>query len=231
MKNTLLSMAVMVALMAGSASQAAEPAPAKSEAQAQAQAQAQVKPTAKPTAKSSAKSSGKPAALAAIGAAAGPATLSPEAAKRRADIDFWLAKYDGADLRAGANGCRAPRIPAVSKQNDEIDRVAKSYAAWDACHKAYVAALAGEAPLSKMIPPELKKQMSEAEVAQATKHLVEVHTQLMGDAAIDADVVKADYAAWRSATNNYVKDFKAVLKAAEAQEKNMVSPIPQPLTK
>ena len=42
---------------------------------------------------------------------------------RRADIDYWTTKYDGADLKSGQFRCVAPRIPAMSKVNEEINSV------------------------------------------------------------------------------------------------------------
>ncbi|MEO7496837.1 MAG: hypothetical protein ABIT83_19440 [Massilia sp.] len=206
MKTALLSIALAASLVAGAAC-ATEPVRTK--------APARTAPAAKAA----------PEAAAPVDAAKPAAT--PEAGKLRADIEYWTSKYDGNDLRGGANRCPVPRIPAVSKQNEEIIKVVKNYEAWQACHKAYLDKLQGEAPLTKRIPPAVAKQMSEAETAQSATYLKGVHEQLVADAGINAGMVQADYAAWRSSTNNYIKEFKAVLKKAEEQEKEVIHDEPE----
>lgn len=209
----------MAALITGAVSHAAEPVRAKAKP-------ASAKATAK--AASAASAAAAASASAASSASATATVVSPAEAKRRAAVEFWTTKYDGADLRPASNGCPAPRLPSVSKQSDEIDRVTKSYNTWKACHDAYVGGLKAIAPLTKQIPAEVKSQMSEAELAQSTSHLAEIHAQLLGDADIDAGMVQADFAAWRSATSKYIVDYKAVMKAAEAEEKSSLHTIPLP---
>jgi hypothetical protein len=46
---------------------------------------------------------------------------------RRADIDYWLSKYDGAELKSGQFRCPAPRIPAISKLNEDIEARKHNY--------------------------------------------------------------------------------------------------------
>jgi hypothetical protein len=138
---------------------------------------------------------------------------------RRADIDYWISRYDGADLKSGQFRCPAPRIPAVSKQNEEIKSVAAKVEAWQDCYNAFVVNLNNAAPLAKRIPADLAKLMNEAETAQATAYLDDLHQRIAEDARISAKLVLADFAVWRSATQAYVDEHNAIVKSAPSEER------------
>jgi hypothetical protein len=131
---------------------------------------------------------------------------------RRADIDYWVAKYDGSDLRSGEYSCAAPRIPAVSKQNDEIDRVAGNVKAWQDCYNRFVAHLNEAAPLLKRIPPDVAKLMNKDEMERAQVHLEQVHANMSEDARVSSKLLLADFAAWRSATEAWVNEHNEIVK-------------------
>jgi hypothetical protein len=135
---------------------------------------------------------------------------------RRADIDYWVTKYDGADLREGKFRCPAPRIPAISKVNDEINSIAAAMTAWQECHNAFVANLNASAPLTKRIPDDISKLLNKQELEAATLHLGEVHTRIGADASIGAKLVLADFDAWRAATEKYVSEHNELVKSMPA---------------
>lgn len=152
---------------------------------------------------------------------------------RRADIDYWISKYDGADLQSGQFRCVAPRIPAISKLNEEIRSVGASVEAWQACYNGFVANMNAYSPLSKRIPADIAKLLNQQELDAAKAHLDEVYQRIAADSSIGAKLVLADFAAWRSATEKYVSEHNALVKSTsndrskdlEARKNNYV-PLP-----
>lgn len=135
---------------------------------------------------------------------------------RRADIDYWTSRYDGAALKSGKFRCIAPRIPAVSKAGEEITSVANSFSAWQACYNGFVANLNANSPMTKLIPPELAKLFNQNELDAAGAHLDDVRQRIVADATINAKLALADFAAWRSATEAYVAEHNQVVKNSSA---------------
>jgi TPR repeat protein len=139
---------------------------------------------------------------------------------RRADIDYWISKYDGADLKSGEFRCVAPRIPAISKQNEEITRVASGVDAWQSCYNGFVANLNANSPLSKKIPADIVVLLNQQELEAAKTYLDEVRQRIAADASIRAKLVLADFAAWRSATEAWVTEHNALVKSSNANDRS-----------
>lgn len=138
---------------------------------------------------------------------------------RRTEIDFWLSKYDGADLKSGPYRCPAPRIPAVSKTNEEIAAVAARVEAWQNCYNGFVRNLNDAAPLAKRIPPDLEKLLNQKEMEKARAYLDGVYTVIAEDAKVNAKLVLADVGAWRSATDAYVVEHNMIIKNTPSAER------------
>lgn len=133
---------------------------------------------------------------------------------RRADIDYWIRGYDGAELQAGEYRCPSPRIPAVSKVNDEIDRVNKLVTTWQDCYNKMVTNLNAQSPLTKKIPADIAKLMNKQETEAAAAYLETVRQNIAEGAKVNSKMVLADFAAWRSATDAFVSQHNAVVKKA-----------------
>jgi TPR repeat protein len=138
---------------------------------------------------------------------------------RRSELDYWISKYDGADLKSGKFHCPTPRIPVMSKLNDEIARVAASVQAWQDCYNGFVANLNAASPLTKKIPPDIAKLLNKSELDKATTYLDEVHANLAEDARVTAKLVLADFGAWRSATEAYVAEHNEIIKNGPSAER------------
>lgn len=138
---------------------------------------------------------------------------------RRADLDYWIAKYDGSDLRSGEYRCPEPRIPAISKDNDEIDRVAAAIKTWQDCYNRFVGHMNEVSPLVKRIPPDVAKLMNADEMERARVHLEQVHANVTEDARVSSKLVLADFAAWRSATEAWVKEHNEIVRSAPSAER------------
>jgi TPR repeat protein len=137
---------------------------------------------------------------------------------RRADIDYWIAKYDGADLKSGKYRCPAPRIPSISKTNEEIEAVAARVQAWQDCYNGFVVNLNDASPLVKRIPKDVEALMNQREMDKAKAYLDEVHVRIAEDAKVSAKLVLADFGAWRSATDAYVAEHNMILKNTPTTE-------------
>lgn len=150
---------------------------------------------------------GNPVAIASL-------DLMKQRAARRADLDYWITQYDGADLTGGEYRCPAPRFPAVSKVNEEIERYSAKMKAWEACHNALVKHLNAALPLTARIPADIAKLMTKDEMDKATAHLKQVGDNLGESTTVAGKLVLADYDVWRNATDAYVKEHNEIVKNA-----------------
>lgn len=131
---------------------------------------------------------------------------------RRAEIDYWMSKYDGADLRSGQYRCPAPRFPAVSKVSDEVDRVSASMKNWQDCYNRFVTHLNEVTPLTKLIPADVARLMNKQEMEKATAHLEQVQANVAEGARVSSRLVLADFAVWRDATESYIKQHNEIVE-------------------
>ncbi len=138
---------------------------------------------------------------------------------RRADLDYWIAKYDGSDLRTGDYRCPAPRFPAMSKVNEDIDRYSARMTEWQNCHNRFVNYLNGALPLTKRIPEDVAKLMTKDEMDRATQHLEEVGQRVAEDTQVGGKLVVADFTAWRNATEAYIKEHNDIVNSGPSEER------------
>lgn len=136
---------------------------------------------------------------------------------RRADIDYWMKGYDGSDLKSGEFRCPAPRIPASSRMNDEIERVSAAVTSWQNCYNKMVTNLNESSPLSKRIPEDIARLMNKQETEAAHAHLERVRMNIAEEAKVNSKLILADYAAWRGATEAYVEQHNATVKKAKSE--------------
>ena len=131
---------------------------------------------------------------------------------RKADIAYWMSGYDGADLKSGKYRCPAPRIPAMSKVNEDIAAVAAKVQAWQTCYNGFVENINAASPLTKRIPKDVADLMTKDEMAKATEHLGAVQTRIVEQARVASRLLLADYAVWRDATDAYVGEHNRMVK-------------------
>ena len=134
---------------------------------------------------------------------------------RRTEMEYWMSKYDGAELKTGKYRCPSPRIPPISKQNDEIQAVADKVEVWQTCYNAFVQNLNDASPLTKRIPKDIADLLTKDEAEKARVHLAEVHARIAEDAKVAAKLVLADFTAWRDTTDAYVLENNRIVKDAK----------------
>lgn len=138
--------------------------------------------------------------------------LMDQRIKRRAEIDYWIKGYDGEDLKTGEFRCVAPRIPAMSKINADIDRIGAAISNWQDCYNKFVTNLNAAMPLTRRIPPDIAKLMNKEETEKSTAYLTQLQSNLTEEAKVSSKMVLADFAAWRTATEAYVAEHNAMVK-------------------
>lgn len=134
---------------------------------------------------------------------------------RKDDIAYWTSRYDGTELKSGKYRCPVPRIPSMSKQNDEISAVAEKVQNWQACYNAFVENINASSPLTKLIPKDVADLMTKDEMDAASKHLTEVQGRIVEEARVGSKLLLADYAAWRDATDAYVTEHNKMVGGAK----------------
>ena len=144
--------------------------------------------------------------------AAASLELMDQRVKRRKEIDYWISGYDGEDLKSGEFRCPAPRIPAMSKINADIDRIGAAMEAWQECYNKFVTNLNAATPLTKRIPADIAKLMTKEETEKSAAYLAQVHGNLSEEAKVSSKLLLADFAAWRSATEAYVAEHNKMVK-------------------
>lgn len=137
-------------------------------------------------------------------------------ALRKADIDHWLTKYDGTELKSGKFRCPVPRLPAMSKQNDEIKAIGAKVEAWQICYNAFVENLNAANPLVKQIPKDVADLMTKEEMARTGARLDAVYSSLVEEARVSSKLFMADYHVWLAATDKYVADHNNMVKPANS---------------
>jgi len=138
---------------------------------------------------------------------------------RKADIEYWMSKYDGAEFKTGKYRCAVPRLPAISKQNEEIDAVTKKIDTWKACYNESVEYLNAANPLTKRIPKDVADLMTKDEMAKATTYLGTVYSNLIEEARVSSKLFMADFGVWRDATDAYVTENNRIINEARNARK------------
>ena len=132
-------------------------------------------------------------------------------AVRKDDIAYWMSRYDGAEFKTGQYRCPVPRIPAMSKQNDEIAVVAAKVQTWQTCYNNFVEHINAASPLTQRIPKDVADLMTKEEMEVATKHLETVQARIVEESKIASKLFLADYAVWRDATDAYVGEHNKMV--------------------
>ncbi len=137
----------------------------------------------------------------------------------KADLELWTSKYDGAEFKSGQYRCPTPRMPAISKQNDEIAAINAKVEAWKTCYNGFAENINSVKPLTKRIPKEVADLMTKDEMDRATAHLEEVYARVVEEARVASKLFLADYTVWRDATDAYVAENNRIVDEAKNVKK------------
>jgi uncharacterized protein len=130
-------------------------------------------------------------------------------AARKADIAFYVSKYDGAELSLQKHGCVQPSFPKYSETKAEIKKIAAVMSEWQACYQRFAADLAAAMPPGKAIPEDVANIMSTSEFAAAKTRMDKAYAAMAADARKQATDLIAANDAWVKETEVYAKSEKA----------------------
>jgi TPR repeat protein len=138
----------------------------------------------------------------------------------KAEIDFYVSTYDGADLAFAPSRCPVPVFPVRSERKADITRLGDEYNHWLSCYNTFVATLNSAMPPGKLIPAKVADIMNEQEFAMAQARMDQAYTRLGTEARLLAAPVQAQYAEWLAKTEGFVtlehQRFEAARVAADA---------------
>jgi uncharacterized protein len=124
---------------------------------------------------------------------------------KKEEIAYFTTAYDGHALRAKLSECTIPQLPAVSKDNTEIERVEKHINTWTECFNQFVVQMNGTQPVGREIPATLSSVMSEAELVKAKTLMEATYSKIFAEAEAKSKQVESMIATWSGATKLYVQ--------------------------
>ncbi|MBV7535729.1 hypothetical protein KW842_08125 [Duganella sp. sic0402] len=145
---------------------------------------------------------GYPAAKTALG-------LTPQRAARRAEIDGYALRYDGADVALAKFKCDTPEIPEFSRTAKEIKEVSEGIDAWLACYQGFQKNLEAQLPVGKAIPDDLTNLMTDAEISQVHTRMNTAYAAINAAGKSQATQVLSARTAWHEKTTDYVQNAAA----------------------
>jgi hypothetical protein len=129
--------------------------------------------------------------------------------QRAADLAYWTSGYKGEDLVSGKYACPMPKLPVVSKTNEEINRISAEIATWETCYNDFAAGVNQLGTADKRIPADVLKLMSPREAQQAIAHVDEVTVGVVTRRQSEALAFTSDRDAWYASTQQFVAESNA----------------------
>jgi hypothetical protein len=155
------------------------------------------------------------AAAAGHGGAKETLAILQQREQRAADIAFWTSGYKGDDLISGKYACPTPKIPAVSKTNEEIKRIQNEIAQWETCYNDFVAVVNQVQPGAKRIPADVLKLMSPREAEQAAAHVDDATVAVISRRQAEAVAFTGERDAWFTSTQQFVVEANAKAESSK----------------
>ena len=124
--------------------------------------------------------------------------LTPRRQAQMGLIDYYLNRYDGADVKLS---CAKVDIPAVSDA-DTYKEVGSKIDAWEACYNRFVANFNRRLPPDKGRPAELTYLMTDAEIKQAAERMDRAYASAGTEGEQAAKAFEAAKLAWQERTND-----------------------------
>jgi uncharacterized protein len=114
----------------------------------------------------------------------------------KSEIDFYVNRYDGAELAAALQRCQAPVFRRGTASRDGLRKVAGDYLKWQQCYNDFVTALNDAMPAGKLIPARVADLMRQQELTAALARMDQVYARLGDQARQLALPVQAQHDEW-----------------------------------
>lgn len=151
---------------------------------------------------------------------------------RKADIQYYVSGYTGAELAYASYKCEKPEFPTVSQRKADIKRIDKDYKDWLACYTTFAQKLNAALPQGKAVPADIGNLMNEQEFTAAQAHMDQTYARLSAEGKRDADPIVAAYESWIANTEKFVAQeaarFEQLKMDAERQKSNPATPFSNP---
>lgn len=142
-------------------------------------------------------------------------------AQAASDADYWITRYDGADLVSGQYACGKPEIPSQSRNGEDVKKVSGEFRAWQSCYERQAQHLQDvNQPVGKVIPKPVLEAMSVEQRTKALDHLEDVYDKVAAQVAAEANAVLHDFDLWKrnttralASSQEYTKDVMAQMEA------------------
>jgi len=119
------------------------------------------------------------------------------------DIAYYVNGYKGDDVALAKYGCVKPVFPKESKTQKEIKEIQATMESWSECYERFGKGLHAAQPAGKLIPQDVAKVMSLAELAQARSAMDKVYAGIAADSDRQAREVIAAHDIWAAATKEF----------------------------
>lgn len=137
--------------------------------------------------------------------AANSLALVNQRAARKADIGYYMDKFDGGTARYENFNCIAPTFPQVSDSKASIESVGVSIDQWKSCYTQFANNLNRVAGPEKTIPADVLNLMNNEEYQQASRHIGKTYDDIINIAQKNSSEVTANINGWVSRTGEYLK--------------------------
>lgn len=171
---------------------------------------------------------GYPAAKAAL-------VLTAQRVARRAEIDAYVQRYDGADVALEKYNCAKPAIPEYSRTAKEIKTVSDSIDDWLACYEGFQRHLEAQLPVGKALPEDLANLMTDAEIAQTNARMSSAYAAVNAAGKSQAQHILAARTAWHQKTSEFVQhaavNSQRLMDERERESQLAIQSRPAPIPK
>jgi hypothetical protein len=155
--------------------------------------------------------------------AKGALGLTAQRQARLADINYYVQRYDGADVALSNFNCVKPDIPVSSQTAQQIKGVSDRVDGWLSCYDGFLKNLAGRLPAGKAIPADLANLMTDAELREATVRMDGAYAAANSGGKEQADQILAAREKWLAKTDDHVKTAAARTKALIADQERLAA--------
>jgi beta-lactamase regulating signal transducer with metallopeptidase domain len=135
--------------------------------------------------------------------------LLNEREKRIAEINYYLEEFDGKDLKFSEMNCTRPDFSDTAKNSVDIENMIGQMNEFATCFNKYGEKLNSSKNLSSVIPNELLRLMTEAEIDKAMSRSTRTLATIRLMANMIADDFTMEKRSWESRTREYFKGARS----------------------
>ncbi len=137
--------------------------------------------------------------------AANSLALVEQRAARKADIAYYVSKFDGGSARYERFNCKRPELPDVSTSRSAIKKVNESIKDWRTCYEGFADNLNRVATPQQTIPADVLNVMNNEEFKQASQHIAKTYEDISNNAQKEGEEFYKNINNWMTRTTAYLE--------------------------